>query len=92
MLKTVKLNQIHDNPFRRLDFLPLDPGQIADVRRSIEAGEPVQPLVVREREDGSYELAADHTLLETLRQAMGPDAEVEVEPKTSTTRRCSACW
>jgi hypothetical protein len=73
----VAVKDIKPNPFRSLDRYPIDRAKVEFLKESIESTGFWENVVAREK-DGVVELAYGHHRLIALKEALGPNAKVEI--------------
>jgi hypothetical protein len=77
-LMKVKLKDVHPNPFRSPDLIPLDEHRVEALLSSIGSTGFWANILAREVTGDGVEIAYGHHRLEALRRSLKPDDEVEI--------------
>jgi hypothetical protein len=78
ILRSIAIEELRPNPFRRLDEYPIIREKVDALKRSIETTGFWGTIVARPADDGHVEIAFGHHRLIALRESFGPKHEVQI--------------
>lgn len=77
----VKVKDLKPNPFRDLPHYPIDRRRVEILKNSIDSTGFWDNILGRKNKDGEIEIAYGHHRLVALKEALGPNAEVEINTR-----------
>jgi len=74
----VKVKDLKPNPFRDLPHYPIDRDRVEILKNSIDTTGFWDNILARKNKDGDIEIAYGHHRLVALKEALGPNAEIDL--------------